>query len=245
MDVSNNVDVLEGIATTSFDPNDKQVSAVSITPEEVSEQKLLEYTIRFQNTGNAPAVNVVIKDSLDADWDLSTFEMTGATHPFTLTVNNEVAIWTFANIMLPDSSTDPLGSQGSLHYRMAPKNDLMLGDQLSNRADIYFDHNEPVLTNTTITTVELNTGLVQNAHGTAILVSPSPSTGAIRLRWSSDAFDRALLVVRDALGRQVHEQRLSFQGNGTVDLSHLPDGSYTLLLQGNERSAWSRVVIQH
>lgn len=245
VDASNNVDVLAGIATTSFDPNDKQVNAVSITPEEVSEQKVLEYTIRFQNTGNAPAVNVVIKDSLDADWDLSTFEMTGATHPFTLTVNNEVAIWTFANIMLPDSSTDPLGSQGSLHYRMAPKNDLMLGDQLSNRADIYFDHNEPVLTNTTVTTVELNTGLAQNAHGTAILVSPSPSTGAIRLRWSSDAFDRALLVVRDALGRQVHEQRLSFQGNGAVDLSHLPDGSYTLLLQGNERSAWSRVVIQH
>ncbi len=245
VEMSNNVDVLQGIATTSFDPNDKQVSTMSISPEEVSEQKSLEYTIRFQNTGNAPAVNVVIKDSLDADWDLSTFEMVGATHPFTLTVSNEVAIWTFANIMLPDSSNDPLGSQGSLHYRMAPKSTLLLGDQLSNRADIYFDHNEPVLTNTTVTTVELNTGLIQGERVTSLVVSPSPSTGVIGLRWSSGEFDRPLLHVLDALGRQVHMQRLGFQGHGSVDLAHLPDGSYTLLLQGNERTAWSRVVIQH
>ena len=129
-------------------------------------------------------MNVVIKDSLDGDWDLGTFEMIGATHPYTVTVNNEVAIWTFANIMLPDSSIDPLGSHGSFHYRMAPKSTLVLGDQLTNRADIYFDYNEPVLTNTTVTTVALPTGIDAVTVNNGLRMHPSPSNGQVNITWT-------------------------------------------------------------
>jgi uncharacterized repeat protein (TIGR01451 family) len=247
INATNDSDVLNGIATTAYDPNDKRVDLETITPDEVLEQKPLEYIIRFQNTGNAPAVNVVIKDSLDGDWDLSTFEMVGATHPYTVTVNNEVAIWTFANIFLPDSFVDPLGSIGSFHYRMAPKSTLVLGDQLTNRADIYFDYNDPVLTNTTVTTVALPTGIDAVTVNNGLRMHPSPSNGHVNITWTRADVANAQLIVLDALGRvaaTVSLNQLVAQSTRTIDLSTLAPGTYTAWLQGTGVDARSRFVIQ-
>lgn len=244
IDPTNNVDDQHATAVTAIDPNDKHVSAVSITPDEVIAQEKLAYTINFQNTGTAPAVNIVIKDSLDADWDLSTFEMIGATHPYTLTINEEVAIWTFANIMLPDSSTNEPESHGSIHYRMAPKTTLMLGDQLTNRADIYFDYNAPVLTNTTVTTVELSTAIAEGPARHGLAVSPSPSSGLVNLCWNDARLNNARLTVTDALGRVVHTTSMTTSTNSlSLDLSILPAGSYVARLSG-ATEAWARFMIQ-
>lgn len=243
INLPNNSDHQLGNASTSFDPNDKQVSDIVITPEDVVEQKLLEYTVRFQNTGTAPAVNIVIKDSLDADWDLSTFEMIGASHTYTLTVNNAVAIWTFANIMLPTEDSDAIGSQGSFNYRIAPRNNLMLGDQLTNRADIYFDYNVPVLTNTTVTTVFMNTAITELGGGDGLSVHPSPSTGLVTVRWADAQMNNARLSVLDALGRSVYTSNLPASGR-SIDLSFLPAGSYVARLAGNTSDMWTRFVVQ-
>ncbi len=246
INLANNSDDLHGHATTSFDPNDKAVSEEIISPQEVADQRSLEYTVRFQNTGSAPAVNVVIKDSLDSDWDLNTFEMVGATHPFTLTVNDAVAIWTFANIMLPTEDSDALGSQGSFQYRMAPKTSLNLGGQLTNRADIYFDYNEPVLTNTTLTTVALNTGLTENALGSGLFVAPSPGNGQVSVRWADGQMNNGRFTVLDALGRTVYTSRMSNANNNRqMDLSFLPEGSYVARLAGTQSEVWTRFIIQH
>ncbi|MBK9146267.1 MAG: T9SS type A sorting domain-containing protein [Flavobacteriales bacterium] len=245
IDITNNLDDQHATAVTAIDPNDKHVSATSITPDDVADQKLLEYTINFQNTGTAPAVNIVIKDSLDADWDLSTFEMIGATHPFTLTITEEVAIWTFAEIMLPDSTTDEPNSHGSIHYRMAPKNSLVLGDQLTNRADIYFDYNAPVLTNTTVTTVELSTGMADSGMGSGLLIAPSPSTGMVNMHWSDVHAGNAQLNVHDALGRVVFTMSIASGSNArSIDLGFLPAGSYVARLNSGAE-AWARFAIQH
>lgn len=245
---ANNVDDLHGMATTSFDPNDKAVDLVSITPDQAAAQQKLEYTIRFQNTGTAPAVNVVIKDSLDADWDLATFEMLGATHPFTLTITNEVAIWTFANIMLPDSATDPLGSQGSFTYRMAARSSLQLGEQLTNRADIYFDYNEPVLTNTTVTTVELSTGLTDAQRTGAIDLFPNPSNGLVELRHHGAPLTNARIQVLDALGRVVYTSTVNGLSQGrsvALDLGDLQSGTYIARLTADGVEERVRFVIRH
>jgi uncharacterized repeat protein (TIGR01451 family) len=247
INAGNDGDVLNGIATTAYDPNDKRVDFETITPDDVLESKPLEYIIRFQNTGNAPAVNVVIKDSLDGDWDLGTFEMVGATHPYTVTVTNEVAIWTFANIFLPDSFVDPLGSIGSFHYRMAPKSTLVLGDQLTNRADIYFDYNDPVLTNTTVTTVALPTGIDAVTVNNGLRMHPSPSDGQVNITWTRADVANAQLIVLDALGRvaaTVSLNQLVAQSTRTIDLSTLAPGTYTAWLQGNGTDARGRFMIQ-
>jgi hypothetical protein len=191
-------------------------------------------------------VNVVIKDSLDSDWDLASFEMIGASHPYSLMITNEVAIWTFANILLPDSTTDPEGSQGGFHYRMTPKNDLLLGDQLINRADIYFDYNEPVLTNVTVTTVELASGIAEESSFNGLHAYPSPGNGMLNLQWMNGSVSHARVTVLDAMGRIVSTTTLGTLNENQrqeLDLSVLPNGSYIIRLQGDGVDARSRYVI--
>ena len=57
-----------------FDPNEKEVDDVTLTPGELAAGKYLEYTIHFQNTGNAPASFIRVIDTLSANLDASTFE---------------------------------------------------------------------------------------------------------------------------------------------------------------------------
>ena len=51
VDLMNNVDACKLVAQVSVDPNDKQVSETVISLEDVADQKTLEYTVPFQNTG--------------------------------------------------------------------------------------------------------------------------------------------------------------------------------------------------
>lgn len=245
VNASNNSDNMHRIAATSIDPNDKRVNETSITPDHVADQIPLEYEIRFQNTGTAPAVNIVVMDSLDADWDLGTFQMIGATHPYSLWMNGEVAVWTFANIMLADSTTNEPESHGSISYRMAPKTSLGLGDQLTNRADIYFDYNEAVLTNTTVTTVELESGTDEAEPHGELWVVPSPGTGQFQIRWAEGGTRAATLTVLDAVGRAVHQATLAgAQHMQPVDLRALQPGTYLAHVDDGRRTAHARFVIQ-
>jgi hypothetical protein len=57
--------------------------------------------------------------------------------------------WTFNDINLPDSGTSWLGSMGFVAYEIAPVSGLAIADSISNFADIYFDFNLPIRTNTT------------------------------------------------------------------------------------------------
>jgi len=100
---------LEEEIVAAYDPNDK-----SVTPEtsEPTENEPLEYTIRFQNTGNFQADFVVVKDTLSNLLDLTTFQMIAASHEYEVAIENRIATWTFNEINLPDSTSDEAGSHG-------------------------------------------------------------------------------------------------------------------------------------
>jgi hypothetical protein len=138
----------------SFDPNDK-----GVTPEGLTEEKFtptntdLHYLIRFQNTGTDVAYRVVVVDTLSTKLDLATFQMGAASHNYKLSVSGKgrpILTWTFNNINLPDSTTDQLGSNGFLSFSIKPKAELPEKEKIENFADIFFDYNEPVRTNTVI-----------------------------------------------------------------------------------------------
>jgi hypothetical protein len=106
-------------------------------------------TIRFQNTGNAPAINVNIEDTLDSRLDWNTFKMISSSHHCTvLTKEGRNRLWRFNAINLPDSVFDERGSHGFITFSIKPKLTVGIGEVISNKADIYFDYNLPVTTNT-------------------------------------------------------------------------------------------------
>jgi uncharacterized repeat protein (TIGR01451 family) len=140
----------------SYDPNDKNGYPLGFTESHfVEDGTAIEYVVRFQNTGNAPALNVRIEDELDPNVDLSTFELVANSHSVMTVLDEDErrVVFYFNNIMLPDSATDEPGSNGLVSYRVSLADPLPTGTQIHNTASIYFDNNPAVITNTTLHTI--------------------------------------------------------------------------------------------
>lgn len=153
-----NTSQVNDIVRGSYDPNDKNVDLIGkITPEEVADEDSLTYTVRFQNTGTDTAFTVRVLDTLSSKMNVPSIEMLASSHDYTYTITGAgIVEWTFNNILLPDSTTNEPASHGFIKYRVRPKNNLVLGDEIKNTAYIYFDYNVPVVTNTVNTVVGYN-----------------------------------------------------------------------------------------
>ncbi len=154
----------------SFDPNFKEVY-----PSTVEEAGLWHtYTIHFQNTGTAPAINILLKDTLDSQLNWASFEKLGSSHTlFTQVLENGIVHFNFPNIFLADSTSNEPESHGWVQYRIKTKDDLSGVQTIHNKASIYFDFNEPVVTNDAIIRLCSPTQLYQNillCHGDSLKV---------------------------------------------------------------------------
>ncbi len=152
---ADNTSTVKQIVRGSFDPNDKTENhGGKITTLQVANGDYLQYTIRFQNTGNDTAFNVYIRDTLDNKVDWSTMQILTASHSYQMTMNDgNKCLFSLRNINLVDSTTNEPSSHGYIVYKVKPKPTVALGDIIKNTAAIYFDYNLPVLTNTETTTV--------------------------------------------------------------------------------------------
>ncbi len=138
----------------SFDPNDKLASPVGFSESHfIEKNQAITYTLRFQNTGTYYAFDVVLIDSLSSNLDISTLKYIGASHQYVASIRNNILKVTFSNILLPWKSLNEEKSNGFFSFRITPKASLIDGDKIYNNANIYFDFNAPVLTNTTFHTI--------------------------------------------------------------------------------------------
>jgi uncharacterized repeat protein (TIGR01451 family) len=142
--------------TCAYDPNDKQVFPNGYEePHYVDIDTELEYLVRFQNTGNAPAMNVTVSDTIDENLDLETFQLMANSHSVMVQINpvNRVIDFEFADIMLPDSNCCEPESHGLVSYIIRPVEGLAHNTEINNTAYIYFDNNPAIVTNTTWSTI--------------------------------------------------------------------------------------------
>lgn len=139
----------------SYDPNDKHVSPAGVLAQHYTPiNSELTYLVNFQNTGNDYAYDVYIFDTLDANLDLSTFEVIGSSHEVNTQMTPTGAVrFNFFNIMLPDSGLNEAGSHGWVLYKIRPNAGLPDPTVISNTAYIVFDFNYPIITNTTTNTM--------------------------------------------------------------------------------------------
>jgi uncharacterized repeat protein (TIGR01451 family) len=141
----NNVDSVRLNVTGSFDPNDKTVLPEGKIPFFTNE---LDYLIRFQNTGNDTAFKVVVVDTLPPQLDVVSLKTISASHPYVVSLKKNIITFTFDNILLPDSNVNERASHGFIRFKLKPQNGLKVGDNINNKAAIYFDYNKPIITNT-------------------------------------------------------------------------------------------------
>jgi hypothetical protein len=84
-------------------------------------------------------------------------QMVDASHLCEVTQNDKYIFFKFTNIMLADSNVNEPLSHGFVKFRVKAKTTLPANDVIDNAADIYFDYNSPVLTNTAQTIVNFST----------------------------------------------------------------------------------------
>lgn len=149
-------DSLEQILVCAYDPNDKSVTPAGLDSlGYIGQGQELEYLIRFQNTGNDTAFAVIIHDQLASELDKTTFEPKASSHEMQTYLHEDGRIeFSFFNIMLPDSGADFLGSQGYVKFKIQPLEDLLPNTEILNTAEIFFDYNTEIVTNTLQNTIE-------------------------------------------------------------------------------------------
>lgn|GEM_PF-4368761 len=159
---NNNSDRHEGIIVNSHDPNDITVSTPVIDLDTDDLPARLEYLIRFQNTGTAAAVNVRVECNVDELLSVNSFDFIASSHNCDISIENYPIIeFKFNNIMLADSTSDEPNSHGWISFNLNTSSDLDLMDVIEAQAGIYFDYNDPIITNTATTEIT-DCGLLSN-----------------------------------------------------------------------------------
>jgi hypothetical protein len=207
----------------SFDPNDKQGFPTGYKTEHfIRQNQDLDYVIRFQNTGTDTAFLVTIRDTLSDVLDLASIEFGGSSHAYTADIyGKNIVKFTFQNINLPDSFRNVAASQGFVKFRIKQKKDLPIGTKINNKAGIYFDFNDPIITNTTLHTVArdvLITAIVEpnkTPNSLTINVSPNPFAEhtTFELLENDKPFNRDFSTTKfelyDALGRLLRSEKIT------------------------------------
>lgn len=224
---TDNVCTYSTVVVGSFDPNDKLVQPETLTPAQVAASgSELIYTVWFQNTGNWPAVKVVIVDSLSPDLQRDSFRKVSSSHPCTWELSGSgVLTFTFDPIDLPDSAASGPESQGFVKFAIKPVATLVLGNSISNVADIYFDFNAPVHTAATVFTVN-EASAVAEPKSVALGVYPNPAQDALWVDWKAGG--SAVIEVFDVMGR-AHIRKNVISGEvPLVSVQGLAPGPYSL-----------------
>ena len=236
----------------AYDPNDKQGFPLGVGEEGfIRPGQALDYLIRFQNTGTDTAFTVVVRDTLSEWLDLASIRPGTSSHPYAFNFSDENAIqFVFSNIMLPDSNVNEPASHGFVRFSIRQRPDVPLGTAIRNRAGIYFDFNEPVITNTTLHTVQENFLTTVDVKDVAVRpglelnVFPNPVSHSAQFQFSSGGIERGLLQVWNAQGQLVGTQ--PFSGDQTTwNASGMRQGLYFFqIVSGGQTVASGKMLVR-
>jgi uncharacterized repeat protein (TIGR01451 family) len=232
---TDNVFSLNQTVVNSYDPNDKTcLEGTTITPSMVG--NYVHYVIRFENTGTFAAQNVVIKDMIDTTkFDITTLVPQSSSHPFVTRITNSNQVeFIFENINLP---FDDANNDGYVAFKIKTLPSLVLGDTFTNSANIYFDYNFPIVTNTTTTTVAA-LGNQDFDFGSVFTLSPVPAKDTLTIT-TKQTVVLSSVNIYNTLGQlvQVHTNPTE-----TIDVSGLQSGSYFVRITSDKGSATGKFL---
>ena len=196
-----------GIVVNSFDPNEKEAYPAQTTKP----GDWITYTIRFQNTGTDTAYHIVVRDTLDAGLDVGSFTFLASSHPAQIRLDKNAMMFNFAHINLIDSLHNEPNSHGWLQYKVRTNAALPAGKAVTNRASIYFDDNDPVVTNTTINTFDPLS--VKKFEQATLRMYPNPVEGLLNV----EVTEEGRMGIYNMLGILVSETILH-KGTNTISL---------------------------
>jgi uncharacterized repeat protein (TIGR01451 family) len=235
---NNNVNRLDTVRY-SHDPNQISVSPQGVIPSGTQ----LTYTIEFENTGNDTAHDIHIMDTLSDYVDLRSLDLTMATAAMNISTYRDggrnIVKFDFPHIMLPDSSHKPY-CHGMVIYKINTLTGLPDGTIIPNRAGIYFDDNDVVMTNTVENVIgrylPLNT-TIGNSVGAEVY--PNPVNDYLTIKTVSGSYTS--YTITNTIGQTMQRQELT-GATQRADVRMLSAGVYYLTLRGNGETQVKRFV---
>lgn len=236
---NDNTAILMQEVVNSFDPNDKTcLEGGFISPDELG--GYLHYTIRFENTGTANAINIVIKDDIDiTKFDLSTIVPLSSSHNYiTRIIDNfqdNYVEFIFQDINLP---FDDASNDGYVTFKIKTLESLVVDDVLENDAEIYFDYNFPIVTNneqTTVQTLSLN----DFEDFSEVIIYPNPVENLLYFQ-SKKGIDK--IKIYDLYGKLVQETILNQSLNSSVLMENIKSGLYLVVVQSNAKKQFFKII---
>lgn len=235
----------------AYDPNDKSVYPAGQCEEHYTpKSQNLTYTVRFQNTGNAEAINIFILDSLSDDLDIYSVRIVGQSHRPMLTeiLPGNVLKFGFNGIHLPDSGSNEPLSHGYVIFEVSPKSNVSSGTLIHNSVGIYFDFNPPVLTNSTYNTLvdvvplcpSENAGISPDLPFFSYSLFPNPTHDRVILQ-IPDSGSTVQVEVWDMLGKKL----MTVTGIGetiSIPLGELPPNMYWIRFKVQEKIYIAKIL---
>jgi uncharacterized repeat protein (TIGR01451 family) len=219
------------IVVGSFDPNEIIcLEGNIVSPIEIG--NYLHYIINFENTGTAPAENIVVRDVIDTtQFDVSSLQLMGSSASVTARVTGNIAEFIFSGINLHS------GGHGNILLKIRSDNTLVSGDTVSSRANIYFDYNFPVETDPENTVFQsLNNPDVPLDE--SISVYPNPTRGNVAINCNNNIKSVQLF---DVQGR-ILQTNLVNENQTTIDVSSQANGVYFLKIISDKGMMVKKIV---
>jgi len=233
VNTDNNFSAVVQTIVGSYDPNEKTEShGHEIVHSTFGANDYLTYTIRFENTGTANAINIKVADVLDPKLDETTVKMISASHGYVLDRIGSNLTWRFDGIDLPPSiPNDAVTGHGYLVFQVKPKSGFALGDIIPNTADIFFDFNPAIVTNTCTTEFVPFLG-VTGFEKDSFQYYPNPTTDMVTFAMKNTSTTIEAIEVLDVLGKKLLYKTNSYS-EVSIDLSTLSTGMYLVKVKSN------------
>lgn len=229
-----NTSALNQIVVNSYDPNDKRcLEGTTINPSMIGQY--VHYMIRFENTGTFPAENIVVKDMIDlSKFDISTLQMTDASNSCYTRINGNKVEFIFENINLDfnDATND-----GYVVFKIKTKSTLTIGSQITNNANIYFDYNFPIVTNTATSTFQVLSTDNFNFEN-YFIVFPNPAKDILNIK-AKQEIEISSVTIYTMLGQII---QTIMQPSNTINVSDLKTGNYFLKVTTEKGTSTTKFI---
>jgi uncharacterized repeat protein (TIGR01451 family) len=230
IDTNNNHCVIVDTVKAGCDPNEMWVS-----PEGTIQcGSKLHYTIAFENTGNDTAHNIVVLDTLSNNVNAGTFQIGSSSAAMMSSILNDgvhnIVKFEFPNINLLDSSHQQC--TGYVTFDINSKAPLAPNTNIDNRAGIYFDYNNVVMTNSVRNTID--DGCPTDVASVTmqkedIALFPNPASSEVSI---TSTHTISQVEITNLLGQVVYISTGSLTNKVAVNISSLQAGMYFVKING-------------
>lgn len=225
----------------SSDPNAKNMSPSGAVD---TSQQWFNFTVYFQNVGNAPAEDIYILDTLNSNLDASSFTFLSSSHEvITQVLNGYVLRFNYPDINLPDSVSNEPGSHGYVQFKLKRKAGLPAGTVISNKANIYFDYNPAIITNIVSATLTLPVGSNEISTDNSFLVSPNPSAGRFNIFFGKEIV-KGNIEMLNMFGELIFTENISNTSEKQITLKNISAGIYFIRVADGEKYQCIKLVFE-